>query len=50
MGVCGACTVLVDNMAFQACQIPLSAIGFPSVPVRVRIGVPGAREFLERTL
>ena len=43
IGVCGACTVLIDNIPFQACQIPICAIDKAEVVTIEGLDTPEAR-------
>lgn len=48
IGVCGACTVIVDGKAVQSCDVPVSAVAGKTVTTIEGIGTPDEPHPLQR--
>lgn len=48
LGLCGACTVIVDGAAVQSCDVPVSAVTGKSISTIEGIGTPDAPHPLQR--
>lgn len=48
LGLCGACTVIVDGAAVQSCDVPVSAVAGKSISTIEGIGTPDAPHPLQR--
>ena len=48
LGLCGACTVIVDGAAVQSCDVPVSAVAGKSISTIEGIGTPEAPHPLQR--
>lgn len=43
MGLCGACTVLMDGQAVRACQVPMSTVGSKAIHTIEAVAQPDER-------
>ena len=48
LGLCGACTVIMDGAAVQSCDVPVSAVAGKSITTIEGIGTPEAPHPLQR--
>ncbi|MNJ13424.1 Isoquinoline 1-oxidoreductase subunit alpha [compost metagenome] len=48
MGVCGACTVHLNNTPVRSCQLPLAAIGNEHITTIEGLGSPDALSYLQQ--
>lgn len=48
VGLCGACTVIVDGKAVQSCDVPVSAVTGKSITTIEGIGTPERPHVLQR--
>jgi nicotinate dehydrogenase subunit A len=48
LGQCGACTVIVDGKAIQACDVPVTAVAGKAITTIEGIGQPDAPHPLQR--
>jgi len=48
LGLCGACTVIVDGKAVQSCDVPVSAMAHKRITTIEGIGTPDAPHPLQR--
>ena len=48
IGVCGACTVIVDGKAVQSCDVPVSAVAGKAITTIEGIGTPDKPHPLQR--
>src|SRR5688500_16904737 len=48
VGLCGACTVIVDGKAVQSCDVPVSAVAGKSITTIEGIGTPEHPHVLQR--
>ncbi|HYH43708.1 MAG TPA: (2Fe-2S)-binding protein [Burkholderiales bacterium] len=48
LGLCGACTVIVDGKAVQSCDVPVSAMADKRITTIEGIGTPDAPHPLQR--
>src|SRR5687768_7174992 len=48
LGLCGACSVIVDGTAVQSCDVPVSAVAGKTITTIEGIGTPDAPHPLQR--